>query len=483
MNFRMILKSLGSVLCIEAFCMFPALLVSMIYGQGDKGAFILAMILVLLVGVLLYQIKPTNSDIYARDGFAIVALGWILISFFGALPFVFSGVIPSLSDALFESISGFTTTGATILTEIESLPKGILFWRSFTHWMGGMGVLVLTLAVLPSVKANTVHIMKAESPGPTPEKLVPKIGQTVKILYAIYIVITALEFLCLMLGGLSVYDALIHAFGTAGTGGFSNKNASVAAFGNLKIEVIITVFMFLFGVNFTLYFQSIRGNFKSILKNEELRFYVGVVLTSILLITINIHGSVYQSIGEALRYSSFQVNSIITTTGFGTADFNVWPTFSKCILVFLMVIGASAGSTGGGVKCIRILLLIKIARREVAKIIHPRSVHTVKIGGKAVDEETLSGIMAFFFLYMFIFVSAVLFIALDGKDIITSVTAVIATISNIGPGLEMVGPTGNFAAFSVLGKGILSFCMIIGRLEIYPVLILLSPAFWKRVNI
>ncbi len=483
MNFRMIFKSLGSVLCIEGLCMLPSLVVSMIYDHGDTGAFQLSIALVLLIGVVLYQIKPISTDIYARDGFAIVALGWILISFFGALPFVFSGAIPSLSNALFESISGFSTTGATILAEIESLPKGILFWRSFTHWMGGMGVLVLTLAVLPSVKANTVHIMRAESPGPTPEKLVPKIGQTVKILYTIYIVITAILFAFLLLSGLSVYDALIHAFSTAGTGGFSNKNASVAAFGSLKIEIILTVFMFLFGINFTLYFQATKRKFKSIFKDEELLFYTGVVLVSIVLISINIYGEVYHSIGEALRYSSFQVSSVITTTGFATADFNVWPTFSKCILMLLMFIGASAGSTGGGIKCIRILLLIKIVRREVAKIIHPRSVYTVKIGGKAIEEETLSSIMAFFFVYIFIFVASVLVIALNGKDIVTSVTAVIATIGNVGPGLEIVGPIGNFSEFSALSKGVLSFCMIVGRLEIYPILILLAPTFWKRVNI
>lgn len=483
MNFRMIFKSLGVVVCIEAACMLPALVVSLIYKQDDTMPFLLSILILLLIGFVMYQIKTVSVNIYARDGFAIVALGWLLISIFGALPFIFSGAIPSVMDAIFESISGFSTTGASILKEIERLPKGILFWRSFTHWMGGMGVLVLTLAILPSVKANTLHIMKAESPGPSPEKLVPKIGQTVKILYALYIVLTTLEVVLLLIAGMSLYDSLIHAFGTAGTGGFSNMNASVAAFGNAYIEVIITVFMILFGVNFAVYYQIYRGNFKNILRDEELRFYIGTVVAAIILVTLNINGKVFNSIWEALRHSSFQVSSIITTTGFATADFDLWPVFSKCMLVLLMFLGASAGSTGGGIKCIRVLLLFKIARREVVKIIHPRSVHTVKIGGSMIEEETLTSIMAFFFVYIVIFVLSSLIVTFDGKDMITSVTAVIATIGNIGPGLGAVGPTGNYADFSVLSKAVLSVCMIVGRLEIYPILLLFAPTFWKRVNI
>lgn len=482
MNFRMIFKSLGIVLVIEAACMVPSLVVSLI-SEEDALSFLLSMLLLVVVGMGMSWIKPVATNIYARDGFAIVALGWLLVSFFGALPFVFSGTIPSLMDAVFESVSGFSTTGASILKEIEGLPKGILFWRSFTHWMGGMGVLVLTLAILPSVKANTLHIMKAESPGPNPGKLVPKIGQTVKILYGMYIVLTTAEVVLLLIAGMSLYDSLIHAFGTAGTGGFSNMNASVAAYGSVYIDVIITVFMLLFGINFALYYQIFKGNIKSILRDEELRFYMGIVVAAIALITLDINGKVFHSLWEALRYSSFQVSSIITTTGFSTTDFNLWPVFSKCVLLMLMFIGASAGSTGGGIKCIRILLLFKVIKREIAKIIHPRSVYTVKFGGKMVEEETLTGVMAFFFIYIFIFVASVLVVSLDGEDIISSTTAVIATISNIGPGLGMVGPVGNYADFSVISKAVLSFCMIVGRLEIYPVLLLLTPAFWKRVNI
>lgn len=483
MNFRMIFKSLGMVLCIEALCMVPALLISSFSRQYDTMAFILTILILIIVGLLMNKIKTVSTNIYSRDGFAIVALGWFMVSFFGALPYVLSGAIPSFIDALFESVSGFSTTGASILKDIEALPRGILFWRSFTNWMGGMGVLVLTLAILPSIKANTLHIMKAESPGPTPEKLVPKIKQTVKILYFIYIILTAFNIIFLLAGGMSLYDSLIHAFGTAGTGGFSNKNMSVAAFNSTYIEVVITVFMLLFGVNFALYYQVYKGNLKSIFKDEELRFYVGIVVISIVFIALNIDGREVNSIWEALRYSSFQVASVITTTGYATADFNVWPEFSKFVILLLMFIGASAGSTSGGMKCIRILILLKVAKREVSKIIHPKSVYTIKIGGNMVEEETLMGILTFFFLYFAIFIVSVLIISIEGKDLVTTTTSVVSAISNIGPGLGAVGPVGNFADFSAISKSVLSLCMIFGRLEIYPVLLLLTPNFWKRVNI
>lgn len=483
MNFKMIFKSLGIVLCIEAALMVPSMVVSIIYRQQDSTAFLISILVLLAVGFGMYQIKAENSNIYARDGFAIVAIGWLLVSFFGALPFIFSGAIPSFMDALFESISGFSTTGASILKEIESLPKGILFWRSFTHWMGGMGVLVLFLAILPSVKANTLHIMKAESPGPTPGKLVPKIKETVRILYVIYITLTVIEIILLLSAGMPLYDSFIHAFGTAGTGGFSNRNISVAAYDSAGIDIIITIFMLLFGVNFTLYYQIYRRNLKSILEDEEFRFYVGIVTASVIVIAFNINKNIYISFWDAVRHSAFQVSSIITTTGYATADFNLWPVFSQCILLVLMLLGASAGSTGGGIKCIRFLLLYKIAKREIARIIHPRSVYVIKVGGRMVEEETLTGVLAFFFLYIFIFIISVLVVSLDGNDMVTTVSSVIATIGNIGPGLGLVGPMGNFSDFSVLSKMVFSLCMIIGRLEIYPLLLLLAPTFWKRVNI
>jgi len=483
MNFRMIFRSIGSVLFIEAGLMLPSLLVALIYGQGDASAFIKTMLILCVVGFALILIKPATKSIYARDGFAIVSFSWIIVSFFGALPFIFSGAIPSFTDALFESVSGFTTTGSTILTQVENLPRGILFWRSFTHFVGGMGVLVLTLAVLPYTKADGVHIMKAESPGPDPEKLVPKLGRSSKILYEIYIVMTIILIAFLVLSGMPLYDSLIHAFGTAGTGGFSSRNLSVGAYNNVFAEIIITVFMFLFGINFTLHYQILKGNIKSFFQNNEFRFYLGIVLFSIAAITLNLWGNVFNTIGESLRHASFQVTTVITTTGYSTTNFNLWPTFSKTVMLLLMFIGASAGSTGGGIKCIRIIVLLKIAKREVSRIIHPRSVYTVKIDGKSLDENKLSAILSFFFVYLAIFVAAVLVVSLDGKDLVSTVTAVAAAINNVGPGLEMVGPLGSFEDFSVLSKLVCAFCMFVGRLEIFPVLMIFAPTFWKKVNI
>jgi len=483
MNIRLILSSLGSVLCTEAVLMIPAMLVSVIYGQDDVYAFIISILILIAVSFLLRILKPDQSQMYARDGFAVVSLSWFFVSVFGALPYLISGAIPSPIDAFFETVSGFTTTGATILKEVESLPKGILFWRSFTNWVGGMGVLALVLAVLPSVKASTVHILVAESPGPNPGKLVPKIGQTVKILYIIYLAMTLIQVILLLISGMPLYDSIVNALSTAGTGGFAVKNTSIGAYNNVFAEVIITVFMFLFGTNFTLYFQMIRGNVKSFFRNAEFRFYLGIVVISIALITIDLTGKVFGSVWESLRHSSFQVSSIITTTGFSTTDFDLWPSFSKSILVLLMFIGASAGSTAGGIKCIRIVLLMKLMRREVHKIIHPRSVYTVKIDGKSVDEDVLSGITVFFYAFITIFAAAVLIVSLDGKDMVSNFTAVATTIGNVGPGLGIVGPMGNFSSYSVLSKAVFSFCMIAGRLEIFPVLLLFTPMFWKKVNI
>lgn len=479
MNIRLITKNLGYVLIIEAACMLPSLFVSLLYRQGDFIAFFITIFILLVSGMSLSHIRVGNDNLYTRDGFAIVALGWLAISFFGALPFYLSGET-SFIDAFFESVSGFTTTGSTILKNIESVPKGLLFWRSFTNWLGGMGVLVLTLAVLPSIKPSTLYIMKAESPGPSPGKLVPRIGQTARILYAIYTVMTLILVVLLIIVGMPVYDAFVHAFSTAGTGGFSNMNLSVGAYNNVAAEIIIAVFMLLFGVNFSLYYQVLKGNLKAFLHDEEFRFYMGTVIAAIALITFNVSGMVYHSFWEGLRYSSFQVSSVITTTGYSTADFNLWPVFSKTILVVLMLIGSSAGSTCGAIKCIRIVLLLKIARREIVKIIHPRSVYAVKINGKLVDEETQTGVLAFFFLYIATLITSVLIVALEGKDMVTTATAVITCIGNVGPGLEMVGPMGNFSSLSVLSKIVLSADMIIGRLEILPVLLMLSPSFWRK---
>lgn len=483
MNYKLIFSNLGTVLAIEAALMIPSLLVSVIYGQDDVYAFLISITILIIAGFLLHLLKPKDSQMYARDGFATVALSWFFVSLFGSLPFLISGAVTSPMDAFFESVSGFTTTGATILTEVESLPRGILFWRSFTHWVGGMGVLALMLAVLPSVKPNSVHMLVAESPGPNPGKLVPKIRQTVKILYMIYTAMTLVQVVLLIISGMSVYDSIVHALGTAGTGGFSIKNTSIGAYNNVFAEIIIAVFMLLYGTNFSLYYQAIKGNIRSFLRDAEFRFYFGTVLVSIILITIDLTGKVFGSFWESLRYSSFQVSSIISTTGYSTADFNLWPSFSKAILVLLMFIGASAGSTAGGMKCIRIVLLMKLVRREIHRIIHPRSVYTVKIGGKTVNDDVLSGVTVFFYTFILIFAVALLIVSVEGKDMVSNFTAVAACIGNIGPGLGIVGPMGNFSAYSAISKAVFSFCMFAGRLEIFPVLLLFAPAFWKKVNI
>ena len=396
---------------------------------------------------------------------------------------MFSGSISSPVDALFETVSGFTTTGSSILTDVESQPRGILFWRSFTHWIGGMGVLVFTLAVLPKIKASTLHIMKAESPGPNPGKLVPKIGGTAKILYGIYLVMTSALIVLLLLAGMPLFDSFIHAFGTAGTGGFSSKALSIGAYNNVYIEVIITVFMFLFGVNFSLYYQVLKVSIKSLFKDAEFRFYLATVLVATVLITIDLTGRVFGSVWESLRHSSFQVSAIITTTGFATTDTTLWSMFSKCVLLMLMFIGGNAGSTAGGIKCIRIVLLAKVIKREIARIIHPRSVRTVKINGATVDEEILSGVTAFFFIYILIFAFAVLAVSLDGLDFESTFSAVATTLNNVGPGFGVFGPMGDFSGLSDLSTVVLTFCMLVGRLEVYPVLLLFAPTFWKRVNI
>lgn len=462
--------------------MIPSLLVSLSYRQGDTRAFVGSILITALAGLLMSRVETAEHHLYARDGFAIVALGWLLVSLFGAVPFVLSGAIPAPVDAFFESVSGFTTTGASILPQVEGLPNGVLFWRSFTHWMGGMGVLVLMLALMP-YGSNTLSILKAESPGPSPEKFVPKMKQVAKILYLIYGALTALEIVFLLAGGMPLFDSMIHAFGTAGTGGFSNKNLSVAAYHSAYLEMVIAVFMLLFGVNFTLYYFLLKKNFKAVVRDEELRFYFSVVAASILLITFNLCRAASYSVGDALRYSSFQVSSIVTTTGFSSIDFALWPVFSQAILVLLMFLGPSSGSTGGAIKMVRIVVLFKVARREVAKIIHPNSVYTVRINGRTVPETTLSGILTFFFLYITAFTLSALIVSADGQDLISSFTAVAATLGNIGPGLKIVGPLGNFGSFSVLSKLVFSFCMILGRLEIMPVLMILAPASWRRVNL
>ncbi|HHY78551.1 MAG TPA: TrkH family potassium uptake protein [Clostridiales bacterium] len=484
MNYKMIFKSLGMLLICEAIAMIPSLIVSIIYSDSTTKVFSYTISILLAVGIFFaIALKPKNRTIYARDGFAIVAFGWVMISLFGALPFYFSGAIPSFIDCIFETVSGFTTTGSSILQEVESLPKAILFWRSFTHWIGGMGVLILTLALFPITGTGAYQVMIAESPGPIPGKLVPKVANTAKILYKIYISFTLLEIVLLVIAGLPLFDACIHTFGSVGTGGFSSRNASIGSYNNVLVEAIITIFTFMCGVNFSLYYQAIKRDFKAIFKDEEFRFYLGIVLVAILFITVDLYGEAFRSIGESIRYSTFQVVTIITTTGYSTADFDKWPLFSKMILFVLMFIGGCAGSTAGGMKNIRILSLIKSTKTEILRIIHPRGVYSVRIGEKTIEEKYLAQIKSFFFMYMFVFVIAVLIVSLDGFDIATTFSSVAATLSNIGPGFAIVGPMGNYSQMSVLSKLVLSLTMLIGRLEIYPMLLLTIPSFWRKVNI
>lgn len=482
MNLRLIGKTLGAVWVFEALAMALSALVSLIYQERSGVYFIYTVLLLLVLGVPLLLLKPNNKVFYARDGFAAVAFVWITMSVFGALPFLFSGEIATFEDALFESISGFTTTGASILTDVESMSKGMLFWRSFSQWIGGMGVLVLALAMLPSLGARSVHLMHAESPGPRPGKLVPKLAQSSRILYLMYLAMTVLQVVLLLIAGMPLFDALIHTFGTAGTGGFSSRALSVGAYGNVWIEVIITVFMALFGVNFTVYFLLVRQKFGLALKNEELWFYGGVMLVSILAIIPGIIPLYGGNFAQALRYSSFQVSTIITTTAYVTTDYNLWPLYAKAILMALMVCGACGGSTAGGLKCVRLLLLLKAFRRELRRILHPRASSHVMLDGALVKEEIMSGVMTFFFTYVIIIAGATIIVSLDGHDFLTTFTAVLATISNIGPGFGLVGPTGSFAMFSPFSQVILSILMLAGRLEIFPLLVLVIPSYWRRGN-
>lgn len=477
MNFKLVLRVTGMTLLLEAGALVLPLLVAIGYGE-DPLPFVFTILILLAVGLVLRALK-SGTDFYAREGFFTVALIWVLMGAFGALPFWFSGEFGPYVDCLFETVSGFTTTGATILTAIEGLPHGLLLWRSLTHWLGGMGVLILTTALFSRMGINPAYLIQAESPGPVASKLVPKSSQSSKILYSIYLALTVIEMLFLRVAGMDWFDAVNHALATAGTGGFSTRNLSVGAYANPAIDVIITVFMLLFSVNFTCYFLILIGRWKQALQSDELRFFGGVVAAAIALITVNIL-PLYQSVLTSLRHAAFQVASIVSTTGFATADFDQWPEFSRMLLVVLMFIGACAGSTGGGIKCARILVLFKALGREIKQIVHPRSVNVVKLDGAVVEESTLQSMQVFFVAYMFILFSGSLIVGVDNFSFGTNFTAVLACLSNIGPGLELVGPMGNFSMFSDLSKLVLSLCMIVGRLEIFPVLVLTSPMAWKR---
>jgi len=478
MNYSIIRYIIGWVLVLEAIFLLLPSLVALIYQEKSGVAFIVTAVLCAVIGILLTARKPKNKNYYAREGFVIVALSWIVMSLFGALPFVISGEIPSYVNALFEIVSGFTTTGASILSDVEALSHACLFWRSFSHWIGGMGVFVFLLIVLPLTGGSNMHLMRAESPGPSVGKLVPKVRETAKILYMIYIAMTLIEMVILALGGMSIFEAVTLSFGTAGTGGFGVKNSSIADY-SVFCQTVITIFMILFGVNFNFYYYLLGKNKKNAFKIEEVKWYFIIIFASIAVITFNIR-EFYDSIWAALHHAAFQVGSVITTTGYATADFNLWPQMSKTVLVLIMFCGACAGSTGGGIKVSRILIMFKTIGQEIKTLIHPRSVHTIKMDDKAVDKGVVRGVGAFLMTYAVIFCVSLLLITLDGKDLITNFTAVTATINNIGPGLMEVGPTGNFAGFSAFSKCIFIFDMLAGRLELYPILLLLTPSVWRK---
>lgn len=479
MNYSMIFFIIGWVFLIEAALMAPSALVALLYAEQSIWAFAAAIGLCLLLGVPLVRRQPANKVFYAKEGCVTVALSWIVMSLMGALPFVFSGVIPSIVDAMFETVSGFTTTGASILKDVEVLPRCMLFWRSFTHWIGGMGVLVFLLCLLPmSGGGYSMNLMKAESPGPSVSKLVPKVRSTAKLLYGLYVALSLLELALLLLGSMPLFDALCTTFGTAGTGGFGIKNSSIGEY-SAYIQSIVTIFMILFGINFNVYFLLYMRKPKEALRCEEAGWYLAIIAVSTLIITVFIRNS-FPDLVTAFRHAAFQVGSIITTTGFSTADFNVWPAVPKAILVLLMFIGACAGSTGGGIKVSRIVLLFRTMTREIEQIIHPHMVKKLKFEGRVVGQEVLRSVNAFMVAYVLIFAGSTLLVCLDGFDLVTSFTSVAATLNNIGPGLELVGPASNFSCFSDLSKIVLIFDMLAGRLEIFPLLVLFFRDTWKK---
>ena len=472
MNYRVLGRILGLALVTEAALMVPSMLIGLYHGESILG-FSTTIGILLIVGMLLLSFKPKDNKIFAREGFLGVSFSWILLSMFGALPFTIEKMIPDYVGAVFEVASGFTTTGASVLTAVEGCPYGLLFWRSFTHWVGGMGVLVFTMAVLPVSDGRAMHLMRAESPGPSVGKISSKIRDTAKILYAMYLVLTVVQTILLRLVGLPWYDALITAFGAAGTGGFSNRAASIGAYGSPAVEMITAVFMVLFGINFNVYFFLLIRHFKEAFACEEMRVYLGVIAASTLAVAGNIF-HLYGNVWQSLRYSFFQVASIITTTGYATTDFNMWPTFSKAVLVLLMFFGACAGSTGGGIKISRIIIMCKTAKQDLMRVLHPHAVTTVRFEGKPLDDKTVFGVRTYMNLYLIIFVLSTMVVAIN------QFTAVASCLNNIGPGLELVGPMVSFADFSPLIKLVLSFDMLVGRLEIFPMLVLFAPSTWLR---
>ena len=479
MNRKMVFNMVGLMLKAEAVLLLLPTAVALLYGERCAGPLAASAGVALAAGFLLRRFcRPESSVIYAREGFVTVAMTWLVLSAVGALPFFLSREIPSYVDAFFETVSGFTTTGASILTDVESMSRGLLFWRSFTHWVGGMGVLVFVMAIVPGANDRSMHILRAEMPGPVVGKLLPRAKDTASILYKIYVGMTVVQIALLLLGGMPLFESVVHAFGTAGTGGFGVKADSIAGY-SPYIQWVITVFMFLFGVNFNLYYLLLARRFRAAVQSSECWYYLGIVLASVALITANIL-PLYHNFSEALRLSAFQVSSIITTTGYATADFNLWPEFSKSVLLLLMMVGACAGSTGGGLKVSRAVMLFKMIHREIRHLLHPRSVNTVKFEGKPVDGATLKSVSSYFTIYIICMVAVYMLLSLDAFDMQTNLSATFACFNNIGPGLGAVGPAASYALYSPLSKIVLSLAMLLGRLEIFPLVLTLSPATWIK---
>lgn len=478
MNFSIIRYILGNILYFEAAFFILPCITALIYKEKQGIVYFFIMIGCLAAAFIITRFKPKSKSFYTKEGFATVALSWFLISLVGALPFVFTREIPFAIDALFEIVSGFTTTGSSILTDVEALSHTSLIWRSFSHWIGGMGILVFVLTLLPLVGGHNMYMVRAESPGPSVEKLVPKIKKSATLLYVIYIALTVIQIIFLLAGRMPVFDALCITFGTAGTGGFGVLNSSMASYSSY-IQVVTTIFMLLFGVNFNVYFLFVIRRFRQGLKSEEVRAYILIILSAIVLITLNARGE-FESLTQTIKHVAFSVASVITTTGFATTDFNLWPTFSKAILITIMFIGACAGSTGGGLKVSRVIMLFKGIKKELQLFLHPRSVKVIKFEGKPLPSEMIRSVCIYFAAYIFFFVLSVMLISLDGFSMETSFTAVVATMNNIGPGMDMVGPVGNFSEFSIVSKIVMIFGMLAGRLELFPILLLFIPSTWKR---
>lgn len=483
MNLILVTRIISFVMVVMGGFMLVPACIAFIYNEVSAlHGFTISIVLIFIIaGTALFVFrKHRGRTLSARDGFLFVTLSWLCASLFGCLPYFISGAIPSFTNAFFETISGFSTTGASILENIEVLPKSMLFWRSLTHWLGGMGIVVLTVAILPLLGIGGMQLIKAEAPGPTVDKISPRITETAKILWLIYVGFTIAETVLLMVGGMNLFDALTHTFGTLATGGFSTRNTSVAAYNSAYIDGVITVFMVLAGVNFTLHYRLLSGNVKSLMRDTELRTYIAIFIISSAVISISLYGSVYTTIGQCIRYASFQSASILTTTGFATADFEQWPFIAQSLIFILMFIGGCSGSTGGGIKVIRIITLFKQGFNEMKYLVHPRGVFTLRLSGNIIKKDIANAISGFFFLYILMLLVVTFIVAASGQDIITSLTTALATVGNIGPGFGKIGPTENFAFYSDSVKWVLSFAMLAGRLELYTVLVIITPTFWKK---